>query len=447
MRPPAERRPASRAVRAHQRIVAEPESVSRASSSSIELAPDAAFSCHQCNRCCRGSWIIGISPEEAERLRALYPSVEPVDGDAGERGGVRYSRLARRPDGSCVFLEPGGCRIHTEHGEYAKPAVCRKFPFAVFDVGGSRHLHLSRVCPSVYAHKGDRGDALAAAAARVAGPGPVASTAPAHVALAGTASVSWTEYQELERRIESLIRDERWPLDDAMAAVGILIRRWADGARAGECSVPGSRRAEGPGERGEAMELVLEAIARRDPMVGLHRYVLATVVTVIESRREGRAWSSEATADMARYLRILLARGRERLAGRVREEGPIEPELKRIGATPWPRRHDPSLEPVRSLLASHIRRKFLVTSGPDIEFAWHLLLVAYAVLKFYARAAAVAAGRDRLIPSDIEEAVRVVEFHLLLHPQHLPPLQDRFLGGWFRKFLFHPAFPSSMTAL
>lgn len=417
----------------------------------MELAPDAAFSCHQCNRCCRGSWIIGVTTQEVERLRSLYPSIEPVDGDAGERGGVRYARLARRPDGACVFLDPGGCRIHAEHGEFAKPAVCRKFPFAVFDVGGARYLHLSRVCPSVYAQKGESGDGLAAAAARSAGPAPAPAPLPDRIALAGTVALTWDEYRELEGRIEDLLRDERWPLDDAMAAVGILIRRWADGARAfsgGSGALPGGAApAGGAGDRDEAMELVLEAIARRDPMVGLHRYVLATVVTVIESRREGRAWSREATADMARYLRILLARGRERLAGRVREEGPIEPELRRIGAMPWPRRHDPSLEPVRSLLASHIRRKILVTTGPDIEFAWHLLLVAYAVLKFYARAAAVAAGRDRLIPSDIEEAVRVVEFHLLLHPQHLPPLQDRFLGGWFRKFLFHPAFPSSMTAL
>ncbi len=408
----------------------------------IVAPPDAAFRCHRCNQCCRGAWIIGITGDEAASLRALYPAIEPVDGEAGERDGVRFLRMARRASGECVYLDPDGCRIHKEHGEAAKPAICRRFPFSLTTFGATTFLHLSRVCPSVYAERGDRGTALLEAAASadvgITAIGSRRESAPESVLLAGTRRISYADYLVLERRIDRLIRDERWPLDDAMAAVVVLIRRWADHPDVE------ARRAEAGDE---SMDLVMEAIARRAPLMGLHRYILATLVTVIESRRHGRFWSREFITDFARYARILMARGRDRLAGSVRDAGPVDVNLAALGHVTWPRRQAPSLVPVRSLIASHVHRKLLLTSGPDIEFSWHLMLIAYAVLKFYARANAVAAGRDELIPTDVEEGVRIAEYHLLLHPQHLPPLQTRFLGGWFRRFLFHPAFPSSMTCL
>lgn len=413
-----------------------------ASVSSIPIVapPDAAFSCHRCNRCCRGSWTIGVTAEEVERLRRLYPGFDPVDGRAGERDGRSYLKLARRPDGACVFLDEDGCRIHKQHGEDAKPAICRRFPYALTSFGASTFLHLSRVCPSVYAGRGERGDALLASALRAAGiEGRDEERAdPESVALAGTRRLAYADYRDLEARLVQLLSDDRWPLDDAMAAGLVLIRRWAQDPEAAR---------QRPRDENEPMELVLEAIARREPMMGLHRYVLATVVTVMESRRAGRAWSPEALADGRRYLRLLMARGREFLGGRTNEAGPVEVELARVGTIPWPRRNAPSLEPVRSLFASHLGRKILLTSAPDVEFGWHLLLVVYAVLKFYARSLAVASRRESLIPSDIEGAVRAVEFHLLLHPQGLPPLHRKLLGAWFRRFLFHPAFPSSMTCL
>lgn len=83
-----------------------------------------AFQCKKCGACCRQIGFVYLEEGEAERL-------------AGELGmGLydftdRYCRvlekrhlvLQKHGDETCVFLEPGSCKVYE-----ARPKQCRDFP-------------------------------------------------------------------------------------------------------------------------------------------------------------------------------------------------------------------------------------------------------------------------------------------------------------------------------
>ncbi len=394
----------------------------------FRLPPDAAFTCARCNRCCRGDWLIAITAEEAERLRALYPGIEPTAGRETLKGEEVFL-MARRADGACVYLADEGCRVHAEHGSAAKPAVCRKFPYFPRAVGSTAFVHLSRMCPTVYAARGASGEELALDAALSSGSPGEPEPEPGIVRVAGNSTTDWAGYLDFENRLSTLLCDERWPLDDAVAAGEILLRRHAG------LEVPRANAAED-----EALDAVMAAIARREPMLGLYRYVMAALVTLTESRRTGRIEPSVWVEDLGIFGRVLFKTGRIRL----RTLG-AEVALRDVAAVPWPRRDRPSLTPLRSFLASHLHHKFLRVA-PDLEYAYHLLVGAYAAVKFYARASAAAGGREAMTAQDLQRGIECAEYNLLLHrPLRDAPLEKRLVRGMFRKFLFHPSYTSSLV--
>jgi Fe-S-cluster containining protein len=395
------------------------------------IPEDAVFSCHQCGDCCRGDWLIPLTPFEIERLRRLVPGVEPSNRSERIRD-ENHPVMARRPNGNCVYLDGNVCAIHRDHGEAAKPATCRIFPFCFRRWNETVHVHLSRVCPSVRRESGARGEELLAATRNaLAAADPIERPLAEKIPLAGRMTISLAEYRELEDRLVALIGDERWALDDALLAGERLIQERAGNARRHEAD------AEDP-----TIGLVLDAIAGREVMPGLHRYLVATVVTTIERVRPDHPRGFKARIeDLRRLARLLIGKGNVTL-GAVN----ASVDLIRTRAIPWPRRGRPDLAPLRRYVRSHLRHGILLLA-PDIEYGYHLLLGAYAVVKFYARASAVAAGRDSLHAEDLWRGVVEVERNLLMHrPLRGRPLEKRLVRGWFRKFLFHPAYASSVIA-
>ena len=63
--------------------------------------------------------------------------------------------LAKRKDGTCVFLDKQGlCRIHAEFGFDAKPLVCRMAPLQLVPMDTFAYLTARRYCPQAAAGKG-----------------------------------------------------------------------------------------------------------------------------------------------------------------------------------------------------------------------------------------------------------------------------------------------------
>jgi len=121
----------------------------------ITLPMAERWDCHQCGACCRGS-IVPLDEEDLRKLREQkwekHPDFRGVAVTAALDG---RQQLARRADGSCVFLmDDGLCRIHMDFGLEAKPLVCRMFPLQVVPHDKQAVLTLRRACPSAAADKG-----------------------------------------------------------------------------------------------------------------------------------------------------------------------------------------------------------------------------------------------------------------------------------------------------
>ncbi len=116
------------------------------------------WDCTRCGQCCRGS-VIPLSEQDLAKLQrqnwAEHPELSGVKTTIKVGGRSGKYQLARRDDGSCVFLTADGhCRIHAEHGAQAKPLVCRMFPLQVVPQEQHAVLTLRRSCPAAAADSG-----------------------------------------------------------------------------------------------------------------------------------------------------------------------------------------------------------------------------------------------------------------------------------------------------
>ena len=123
---------------------------------SLEYPKGVCFSCTECGDCCRSSDLL-LGPGEHERLSALDWSgkvddlvgAAPVAPDAVAGLEGRH-RLARRPDGACLYLgDANQCVIHEHFGESAKPLMCRLYPFSFYPMGDRVAVDVSFACRSV----------------------------------------------------------------------------------------------------------------------------------------------------------------------------------------------------------------------------------------------------------------------------------------------------------
>lgn len=376
----------------------------------IALLPGERFACHSCGRCCRGKWLIEVSPEEAERLARLYPDVDATHEVEAE-GGRRTRVLNRRDDGACVFLQDDGrCRIHAEHGADAKPEVCGLFPFFFRAREGIARVHLSRTCPSVFFARGPAlvpDDLAGHRATRRLRP------LPPPVRLTGRREIDAAEGEALLDDLAGLLLDERFSLDDAVRAGGRFFDRAASGD---ETRLPPDAR----------LDLALEALARNRRLRGLENYLVAVALTMLEGAPWGRGVDG-ARRRAGLFFRLIFHHGTVRLA----LLGDREVPLRALDAVAWPRKRPPDLAPVRRWLASHVRQGTLQSIG-DLETGWRLLTGAYVLARRLAVMSAAASGRARVGDDDLHAGVSAVEEQLLLHRPDIGRLETNF---WVRHFI------------
>jgi lysine-N-methylase len=116
------------------------------------------WSCQGCGICCRGS-IIPLSDDDLAKLAAQrwdqheqFRGVRITEREALVGGG---RVLAKRADGSCIFLtDAGRCTIHELHGAEEKPGVCRMFPLQLVPLEKFAYLTPRRSCPTAAADEG-----------------------------------------------------------------------------------------------------------------------------------------------------------------------------------------------------------------------------------------------------------------------------------------------------
>lgn len=212
------------------------------------------WDCHQCGVCCRGS-IVPLSDADVERLRRQKweerPEFKGVRIMAPHAGRDKH-QLAKRPDGSCVFLmEDGLCRIHKELGFDAKPLVCRMFPLQLVPQESRAVLTMRRACPSAAGDKGRELRSYAGDAKAYAREGKlIEEGSPAPAVRSGDAA-GWSEARIVLESLRRLTTDERYPLIRRLVH-GLEICRLLEEAQLGGMS---------PAKLSELLQVLEEHIA------------------------------------------------------------------------------------------------------------------------------------------------------------------------------------------
>jgi lysine-N-methylase len=173
------------------------------------------WDCHQCGFCCRGS-IVPLSVKDMERLRLQqweeHPElrgVAPMTPIAGRRDEMQ---LAKRADGSCVFLLPDGlCRIHKELGFAAKPLICRMFPLQFIPHERGAVLTLRRACPSAAADQGRALQDYLPDALAYAEEGELLTHGAASPIIKPGEAADWTRARIVLEGLRRITNDERYP--------------------------------------------------------------------------------------------------------------------------------------------------------------------------------------------------------------------------------------------
>ena len=104
------------------------------------------FSClaERCeDTCCKG-WRISVS----ERDRGLLGQAQPLYENLIVKDTAGY-QIAKKPDGHCVALEGGRCKVHAQFGEQALSNICANFPRMFRSINGSLVKSASMGCPEI----------------------------------------------------------------------------------------------------------------------------------------------------------------------------------------------------------------------------------------------------------------------------------------------------------
>lgn len=114
------------------------------------LSLHGSYGCRNTGACC-SRWDVPADPHVVEVVSAgVVRRSSPVSpwlwrGDGTGSGGLR---IARTPDGSCVFRERSRCAIHRDAGVMALPVSCRHFPRVMLRDRRGTFISLSHYCPT-----------------------------------------------------------------------------------------------------------------------------------------------------------------------------------------------------------------------------------------------------------------------------------------------------------
>ena len=392
-----------------------------AAGSAALVLPDLRYSCHCTGCCCEafpridvdddtrralGSIAMESLPEAAERLEAAVDGVTEFDGKPVLRhcpGGYR-----------CVFLRTDRlCELHAVHGSAAKPKVCREFPYRFRATPSGVFVGLSFVCPSVRANSGasvaDQSADLAAIAADSTG----ASSVDEPVLLSKRLAVSWEQYLLVEAALTDLLALEGRNLRARLMALHVFVRMleaYSRETRGAFQPMEAPRQFE-DAELGDFLDTMratryaaVMRVAGKHVTRGrvLRRIFLGTVASFGNAmwRRGGRV--AIVRTLFGQYLVHAFGFGRVRLE-------PVAAHLRhrQLEAVRFPV-SGPAAELLDRYARHIVFRKDLV-HGQSLLRGIDLMLVSFALIRWYAAASAAEVGRTEPGDEDFSRAVAEVE--------------------------------------
>jgi Fe-S-cluster containining protein len=122
---------------------------------SLHIPDHIRFECSGCGNCCL-EWPVPATSEDVTRIETLTAAGGFRTLQSGDQKFRGFSHtLEKRQDGRCRFLtESNRCRLHEEHGEEAKPAMCRLFPHAFSFTPSGVYAYVSFASSAVLSNHG-----------------------------------------------------------------------------------------------------------------------------------------------------------------------------------------------------------------------------------------------------------------------------------------------------
>lgn len=129
--------------------------------SQLHIPEGINFDCTGCGNCCF-EWPVPATRDDFARI-SKYAEEKNLDSKqlfrvlnvADEKLKVFSHSLEKRDDGLCAFLtEDKRCRIHSDYGADAKPAMCRLFPYTFTDTPSGTFASVSFAATGVLLNVG-----------------------------------------------------------------------------------------------------------------------------------------------------------------------------------------------------------------------------------------------------------------------------------------------------
>ncbi len=382
------------------------------------LPPGVRYTCLRCGLCCR---TLEVTLTEAERERLLGGSALSAEPGffARIRGawGKQVWRLRPKSDGACPFLAPDNlCRVHAALGYAAKPFAGRVFPFQFVATPVGVFVGCRFSCPAVARGEGadletQRGDIrrLYEEYARTYEP----PGEDEQVRFFGHFKLAWRDILRLEDQLIAFLLMAELDLPRRLLACLRLVRQLV-GAAAGnkaDSRVGVEPDAVLEGVTGGLDPGRLSAMERLFVRLGVAAFLGATPHFYRElplprrlSMRLGNVW---------RRLKMAWGAGRVRLPGierpvRLRDVSGIGLKALDPDCTAMLRRY---------LVAKVSSQQFFGRAcfGRSFAQGFEWLVVAHSAILWLASAHALASGRSRIGPSDVEYGIRQVDHAYNLH--------------------------------
>jgi Fe-S-cluster containining protein len=381
------------------------------------IAPDLNYACTMCGGCCK-RW--GIDAEDSVRADVGGSALKDVNrGRLFRRiGGRWYTEMA---GGECVFLRDNACRIHGELGGVRKPLTCRLFPYMFTDTPDGAYVGVSFACPSVLANEGapvreDAGLEGLLEEARKAGKAPQAKPM-----LRGR-ELPWRTYMLLESKVAGLLGSCDTVREGLMLGFSLIdgacrhaedLKGYLEGA-----DMETLRRGRGDGRYDE----------------GVRKAVMAAALSTQLMDKAGGAASLKAVSN---YLNIL--NGSKPVAVDALGVSVVPDRLRGVE---W------SESELVGRYFRHLVFRKVLASGGDAYDSFCLMVLSYASVEWYAKAAALGAGRRSVSPGDIARSVGVVERGFVTHDSTYSRILDSYVTGpMLHKFFRSGDFAQNMLSL
>lgn len=364
------------------------------------IPEDFRYSClPDCAVCCK-DWNIDVDEETYENLSKI--EWEKILGKfAGRKKFIEennkiYFELIKD---KCVFLDDDNyCLIHKKLGFDAKTATCKTFPFKFIKTPDGIVARLSFVCPSIIKNTGVPLEEQLAEIEKLASlkPGQMRQINET-VAVNEDIKIIWTDYKKLENFILDLLKTG----DDYESSLKSAVKY---------------------------LRIVLEGLQKNEEISGILEKIDKKILKKENDDTFGKKqrlyYALFAGYAFVDRTKISVFKKYSNLAKLIFTKGTLELngkkfDVSRVEQTYFDVQNRENMELIKKYIAHLIFTKWHLLpadfSTPNLISGYSLILVIYALVKWFSRANAVSRGSFITELCDVENAVSIVDLNYAGH--------------------------------